>query len=189
MDQQSSQPTTMSTDGSDMMKQEPQNDTSQMDDGGLNVNVINIAPIIDNKIKICKIEDVHSIKQEHHEEWCELYETSHQPAVKVENDLDICDGNQDSKFVNRDVTLRTKIVRADDFSSQPVEVSGAIDCKDGINSNVTAGLCVGRVNQSDEEQSDAAQQHPPGHLESTDEIQTEGMYENLYPDGNMSDTC
>ena len=183
MDQQSSQPTTQSTivydfDGSVVMKQEPQNDFSQldvMDDCGLNINVINIAPIIDNKTKLCKLEDLPSIKQEIHEEWCELYDTSHQLAVKVENDLDICDCKEELKFVNRDVSLKTKILRSDDSSSQLVEVPGAIDCKDGIVSNITAGICVGRVNQSDEEQSDAAQQQPPGHLESTDEIKTEGM--------------
>ena len=46
---------------------------------------------------------------------------------------------------------------------------------DDISSNGTVGICVGRVNQSDEEQSDAAQQQPPCHMESTDEIKREGM--------------
>ena len=70
MDHQSSEPTTMSTvvydsDCSVVMKQEPQNDSSQMDvtdDCGLSDNVINIAPILDNKPKIGKTENIHSIK-------------------------------------------------------------------------------------------------------------------------------
>ena len=187
MDQQNSEPITLSTvvydsDGSVVMKQEPQNDSSQVDaadDCDLNENVINIAPIMGNQTGICKIEDVHTIKNEPHENWCELSE-NYQPAVKretvkLENDLGVCDGHQDSKLTNGNVTLKTESIQTDDGTSQPVEVSGAIDCKDNIISNVTAGICVGRVNQSDEEQSDAAQQQPPCHLESTDGIKREGM--------------
>ena len=185
MDQQSSEPTTISTivyesDGSVVMKQEPQNDSSQMDvtdNCGLSDNVMNIAPILDNNTKICKIEDVHSIKQEYHHKWCELYETSHEPAVKRENDLTVCGCNQDSKLFDRDMSLKmelkTESIQTDDSSDQLIKVSGATDCKDGISTNVTAGICGSSVNQTDEEQSDAAQQQPP--CQSTDEIQTEGM--------------
>ena len=185
MDQQSSEPTTISTvvyesDGSVVMKQEPQNDSSQMDvtdNCGLSDKVMNIAPILDNNNKICKIEDVCSIKREYHHKWCELYETSHHSAIKSENDLNVCDCNQDSILVYRDMSLKmelkTESIQTDDSSSQPIEVSGATDCMDGISSNVTAGICGSSVNQSDEEQSDAAQQQPP--CQSTDEIQTEGM--------------
>ena len=185
MDQQSSEPTTISTivydsDGSVVMKQEAQNDSSQMDvidNCGLSDNIINIVPILDNKTKICKIEDVYSIKREYHHKWCELYETSHEPAVKRENDLNVCDCNQDSKLFDRDMSLKmelkTESIQTDDSSSQLIEVSGAIDCKDGISSNVSAGICGSSVNQTDEEQSDPAQQQPP--CQSTDEIQTEGM--------------
>ena len=184
MDQQSSEPTTASTDVHDsdglvMMKQEPQNDSSPMDvtdDCGLNDNVINIAPILDNKTKICKIENVYSVKQEHHHKYCELYDTFHDPAVKRENDLNVCDCNQDSKLFDKDMSLKKESFQTVHTSSQLLQVSGAIDCKDGISSNVTAGICGRSANQSDEEKSDAAQQQPPCHLESTDEIQTEGMW-------------
>ena len=178
MDQQSSEPTTQSTvaydsDGSVVIKQEPQNDFSQMDimdDCCLNENVLNIAPIPDNTTAICKIEDVYSIKQESHDKWCESYDTSHHPAVKRENDLDVCDCNQDSK-------LKMESLQTDDASSQSIEESGAIDCKDGIISNVTGGklVCGDSANQTDKGQSDAAQQQPTCHLESTDQIKTEGM--------------
>ena len=187
MDHRSSDPTTLFTnvydfDGSDMMKQEPQNDFPQMEfvnDSGLSENV-NIAPILGSQLKICKTEGFPSIKQEHHSEWCELSKTSHQPAfkretVKRENDLNVCDNNQDSKLFNRDVTLKTEIVRNDDSSGPLVEVSGAIDCKDGIISNVTTGIYVGRVNQSVEEQSYAAEQQRPCHLKGINEIKREGM--------------
>ena len=91
MDQQSSEPTTLSTDvydsdGSVMVKQEPLNDSSHMDsvdDCGLVENVINIAPSIDNQTGICRIEYICSIKKEPHEKWCELSE-NYQPVVKLE---------------------------------------------------------------------------------------------------------
>ena len=183
MDQRSSETTTQSTivhdsDGSVVIKQEPQHDFSQMDvmdDCGLNENVINIAPIVDNKTKICKIENIYSIKQEPHDKWCELYGTSHHPAVKHENDLDVCDCNQDSKLFKRDISLKMESFQTADTSSQSIDESGAIDCKDGIINNVTGGICGDSANQTDEGQSDAAQQQPPCHLEGTDEIKTEGM--------------
>ena len=181
MDQQSSEPTSTvayDSDGSVVIKQEPQNDFSQMDimdDCGLNENVLNIAPIVDNKTRICKIGDVYSIKQEPHDKWCESYDTSHHPAVKRENDLDVCDSNQDSKLFKRDISLKMESFQTDDTSSQSIEISGAIDCKDGIINNVTPGICGSSVNQTDEEKSDAAQQQPHCHLEDTDEIKTEGM--------------
>ena len=185
MDQQSSEPTTQSTvvhdsDGSVVMKQEPQNYFSQMDvmdDCGFNEKVINIEPIVDNKTKICKIEDVYSIKQELRDKWCELYGTSHYPAVKRENDLDVCDSNQDSKLFKRDISLKMESFQTDDTSSQAIDGSSAIDCKDGIIKSFTGGILVydDSANQTDEGQSDAAQQQPPCHLEGTDEIKTEGM--------------
>ena len=183
MDQLSSEPTTPSTDvydfdGSVVVKQEPQNDFSQMDamdNCGLNEKVINIAPIIDNEAEICNIEEIHSIKQEPDNKWCESSEASLQPSVicetvKSENEVNVCDGNQDLKLTNRNVSLKNEGIQTDDSTSQLVEVSGAIDCKDDIIGNVTPGISVGRVNQSD-----AAQQKLPCHLESTDEIKREGM--------------
>ena len=183
MDQESSEPTPQSpvvydSDGSVVMKQEPQHDLSQMDimdDCGLNENVINIAPIPDNKTAVCKIEDFYSIKQETHDKWCELYGTSHHPAVKHENDLDVCDCNQDSKLFKRDLSLKMESFQTDDTSSQSIKGSGSIDCKDGIISNFTGGICGDSANQTDEGQSDVAQQQPPCHLEGTDEINREGM--------------
>ena len=185
MDQRSSEPTTQSTivydsDGSVVMKQEPRHDASQMDimdDCGWNKNVINIEPIVDNKTTICKIGDVYSIKQEPHHKWCELYGTSHHPAVKRENDLDVCDCNQDSKLFKRDLSLQMESFQTADTSSQSIEESGAIDYKDGIINNFTGGIlvCGDSANQTDEKQNDAAQQQPPCHLEGTDKMKTEGI--------------
>ena len=182
MDQQSTEPTTLSTDvydsdGSVVMKQEPQNDSSQMN-VTYDIGVINIAPIIDNQSEICKIENFHSIKKEPHENLCEISE-GYQPSVTLEtvqneDEVNVCNGNQDSKLTNRNVSLKTECIQTDDSSSQLVEVSGTIDYMDDISSNVTVGIGVGRVNQSDEEQSDAGQQQPC-YLESTDEIKREGM--------------
>ena len=56
-----------------------------------------------------------------------------------------------------------------------MEVFGAIACKDNISSNVTPGICVGIVYQTDKEQCDEAQQEPMSDLKSTNEIKTEGM--------------
>ena len=183
MGQRSSELTTQSTIVYDsvVMKQEPQHDFSQidvMDDCGLNGNVINIAPIVDNNTNICKIENVYSIKQEPHDKWCELYGTSHHPAVKREKDLDVCDCNQDSKLFKRDLSLKMESFQTADTSSQSIEESGAIDCKDGIIKSFTGGIlvCGDSANQTDKEQlSDADQQQPTCHLESTDQIKTEGM--------------
>ena len=185
MNQQTSNSRTQSTivydsDGSVVMKQEPQHDFSQMDvmdDCGLNGNVFNIEPIVDNKTAICKIEDVYSIKQEPHDKWCELYDTSHHPAVKRENDLDVYDCNQDSKLFKRDISLKMESFQTADTSSQSIEESGAIDGKDCIINNFTGGIlvCGDSANQTDEKQNDAAQQQPPCHLEGSDEIKTEGM--------------
>ena len=197
MDQQSSEPTTPSpigyaSDGSVVMKQEPQNESSQVDavnDCVLSDNVINIAPFLENQTEVCKIEDVHSVKQETLCNWCKSSESDHQLAVKQENDLDVCDGDQDSKIVNtalnRDVSLKTEMVQTEDSSSQLVEIAGAIDCKDDIIDNVTPD----RGNQSDQEQGDEEHgdeeqgdeeqgdelHQPPSDLESTDEIKREGM--------------
>ena len=185
MGQQSSESTTQSTivydsDGSVVMKQEPQNHFSQLDvmnDCGLNENVLNIEPIVDNKTKICKIENVYSIKQEPHDKWCELYGTFHHPTVKRENELDVYDCNQDSKLFKRDITLKMESFQTADTSSQSIEESGAIDCKDGIINNFTGSIlvCGDSANQTNEGQSDAAQQQPPCQLEGTDEIKTKGM--------------
>ena len=90
MNHQCSEPTTMSTDvyGSDGtvgMKQEPQNDSLQVDDCGLNVNLIKNEPIFATPTEICKIEDIRSIKQKPDYKLCEILETFQQPAVKCEN--------------------------------------------------------------------------------------------------------
>ena len=191
------------SDGSAIVKQEPQNDYPQMESSG---EVINIAPIINSQTEICKIEDIHSITQEPHYKPYNLSETAHQPAVEAENDFNVCDSNEDSKLFDGDMSVKTENIQTDDTSSQLMEVSGAIDYKDDTSSNVTAGICVGGVNQTDdsssprlevsgaidckddiissgtvgmnqtdEEQSDAVQCEPFCDLECTDEIKTEGM--------------
>ena len=178
MDQQSSEPTTISkddydSDGSVVLKLEPLNDFSEMDvtdDSG----VINIAPIIDNKTEICKIEEIYSIKKEPHEKWFELSE-NYQPAVESNIDFHVCDGNQNLMLAYRDVSLKTESIQTDDSSSQLVEVSGVIDCNEGVRKNGSPSICVGRLNQSDEKLSDAAPQQQPCHLQSTDEIKRKGM--------------
>ena len=204
MDHQSSELTKRSpgvygSDGSAMVKQEPQNDYLQMESvNDSSGEVINIAPVIE-QTEICKIEDIHSMKQE-------ISETTHQPAVEAESDLNVCDSNEDSKLFDGDVSAKTDNIQTDDSSGQLMEVSGAIDCRNDIIGNVTAGINVGGVNQTDdsssqllevpgtidckddiisngtvgmnqtdEEQSDAVQREPFCDLECTDEIKTEGM--------------
>ena len=180
MDHQTSEPTTRYTDvygsyGSAIVKQEPQNDYLQMESVNDSIEVSNIAPIVNNQSEICKIEDIYSITLESYYKWCEISENSFHPAMKAENELNVCDGNQVSERFNRDVSVKTESIETDNTSSLLMGVSGAIDCKDDISSNVTSGICVGGVNQADEKQSDQAQEEPCSDLESTEEIQTEGM--------------
>ena len=180
MDHQTSEPTTRYTDvycsdGLAMVKQEPQNDCIQMESVGDSIKGINIAPIFNNQTKICEIEDIRSIKHESYYNWCELSANSYHPAMKSEDDLNVCDDNQVSKLFNKDVTVKIESFQTDDTSNHPMEVFGAIACKDNISSNVTPGICVGGVYQTDEEQCDEAQQEPMSDLKSTNEIKTEGM--------------
>ena len=177
MDPQTSEPTTISTDvygsdGSAIVKQEPQNDYPQMESSS---EVINIAPIINNQTKICKILEVHSIKQESYNQWYEFSKNSYPPVMKAENDLKVCDSNKSLKLFNKDLSVKTEIIQTDDTSSPLMEVSGAIDCKDEIINDVTAGMRVGRVNQTHKEQSDATQLQTFYDPESTDETQAKGM--------------
>ena len=158
-----------------MVKQEPQNGCPQMESVDDSIKVNNIAPISNSQTKICEIEDIRSIKQESYYNWCELSANSYRPAVKSENDLNVCDGNQDSKLFNKDVSVKTESFQTDDTSNHLMEVFGAIACKDNISSNVTTGIYVGGVYQTDKEQCDEAQQEPMSDLKSTNEIKTEGM--------------
>ena len=114
MDHQTSDPTTRYTDvyGSDglaMVKQEPQNGCPQMESVDDSIKVNNIAPISNSQTKICEIEDIRSIKQESYYNWCELSANSYHPAVKSENDLNVCDGNQDTKLFNKMCQLKLKV--------------------------------------------------------------------------------
>ena len=180
MDHQTSDPTTRYTDvyGSDglaMVKQEPQNDCPQMESVDDSVKGINIAPIFNSQTKICEIEDIRSIRQESYYNWCELSANSYRPAMKSEDDLNVYDGNQDTKLFDSNMSIKTESFQTDDTSNHHMEVFGAIDCKDNISSNVTAGICVGRMYQTEEEQCDEAQQELLSDLKSTNEIKAEGM--------------
>ena len=71
------------------------------------------------------------------------------PAVKCENDSDVFDSQLSTKIV-RSESLKPGIVQDDDQLSQLREVSGAIDCKDGIISNNDFGALM----ETGEEQRD-----------------------------------
>ena len=180
VDHQTSEPTTRYTDvycfdGLAMVKQEPQNDCIQMESVDDSIKVNNIAPIFNSQTKICEIEDIRSIKQESYYNWCELSANPYHPAMKSENDLNVCDGNQDTKLFDRNMSVKTESFQTDDTSNHHMEVFVAIACKDNISSNVSTGMCVGGVYRTDEEQCDEAQQEPLSGLKSTNEIKTEGM--------------
>ena len=142
-----------------VIKQEPEDSCSQVSvdshatDGRdikeLDIPVINITPIVDNIEEKCKIEDTLKVKPEFHIKGCALFETSSLPAVKCENDSKVFDSQLSTKIV-RCESLKTRIVQDDDQLSQLREVSGAIDCKDGINSNNDFGA----VMETGEEQRD-----------------------------------
>ena len=144
-----------------VLKQEPEDSCSQVSvdshatDGRdikeLDIPVINITlPIVDNIDEKCKIEDTLKVKPEFHIKGCALFETSSLPAVKSENDSDVFDSQLSTKIV-RCESLKTGIVQDIDQLSQLREVSGAIDCKDGINSNNDD---FGAVIETGEEQRD-----------------------------------
>ena len=147
-------------DGSSVViKQEPEDNCSQAVDNHstdgcdikeLDIPVINITPIVDNIDEKCKIEDTLKVKPEFHLKGCALFETSSLPAVKCENDSKVFDSQLSTKTV-RSESLKTGIVQDDDQLSQLREVSGAIDCKDGINSNNDD---FGAVMETGEEQRD-----------------------------------
>ena len=144
-----------------VIKQEPEDSCSQVSvdshatDGRdikeLDNPVINITlPIVDNIEEKCKIEDTLKVKPEFHHNRCALFETSSLPAVKCENDSKVCDSLLSTKIV-RCESLKTGIVQEDYQLSQLREVSGAIDCKDGINSDNDD---FGAVIETGEEQRD-----------------------------------
>ena len=142
-----------------VIKQEPEDNCSQAVDNHaadgrdikeLDIPVINITPIVDNIDEKCKIEDTLKVKREFHLNRCALFETSSLPAVKCENDSKVCDSQLSIKIV-RCESLNTEIVQDDDQLSQLREVSGAIDCKEGINSN---NHDIGAVIETGEEQRD-----------------------------------
>ena len=153
MDLQISETTARSTDvygsdGSAMVKQKPQNDYPQMESVNDSIEVINIAPTINSQTEICKIEEVHSIKQESYNQWWEFSENYYPPAVKVENDLNVCNDNQYSKLFDGDMPVKAENIQTDDSSIQLMEISGSKYCKDEIINDVTSGICVGKVNQT-----------------------------------------
>ena len=147
------------TDGSSVViKQEPEDNSSQTvnnhstdgcDIKELNIAVINITPTVDSIEEKCEIEGTLNVKPEFHIDRCALFETSSLPAVTCENDSNVFDSQLSTKIV-RCESLETGIVQADDQLSQLREVSGAIDCKDGINSNNDFGA----VMETGEEQRD-----------------------------------
>ena len=144
-------------DGSSVViKQEPEDSCSQVsvdshatDGRDIKELVINITPIVDNIKEKCKIEDTLKVKPEFHIKGCALFETSSLPAVKCENDSKVF-GSQTSIKIVRCESLKTRIMQDDDQLSQLREVSGAIDCKDGIISNNDFGALM----ETGEEQRD-----------------------------------
>ena len=187
MEHQSLITTSTSLTGSDgssvVIKQEPKDSYSQTVDKhstdgrdikDMDIPIINITPIVGNVDEKFKIEDTLKVKPEFHIKGCALYETSSLPAVKCDYDSKVCDSQLNIKIV-RCESLKTGIVQDDDQLSQLREVSGAIDCKDGINSN-NHEQSVDAVLQTGEEQNPAAHHERFGDSGINEAIKREGWY-------------
>ena len=181
MEHQSLITTSTSLTGSDgssiVIKQEPKDSYSQTVDKhstdgrdikDMDIPIINITPIVGNVDEKFKIEDTLKVKPEFHIKGCALYETSSLSAVKCEN------YSRGTKIV-RCESLKTGIVQDDDQLSQLIEVSGAIDCKDGITSN-NHEKSVDAVLQTGEEQNPAAHHEKFGDSGINEDIKREGWY-------------
>ena len=178
---------TTSTSGSDgssvVIKQEPKDSYSQTVDNhttdgrdikDMDIPIINIKPIVGNVDEKCKVEDTLKVKPEFHIKGCALFETSSQSAVKCENESKVCDSQLSIKTV-RCESLKTGIVQDDDQLSQLREVSGAMDCKDGIKGSnhkksVDVALQIG------EEQNEVSHHKRFGDSGMNEDINREGWY-------------
>ena len=159
------------SDGSSVViKQEPKDRYSQTVD---NHSILG-CDIKDMDIPIINIEDTLNVKPEFYINRCALFETSSLPSVKCENDSKVCDSQLNIKIV-RCESLKTGIVQDDDQLSQLREVSGAIDCKDGIISN-NHEKSVDAVLQTGEEQNPAAHHERFGDSGINEDIKREGWY-------------
>ena len=178
---------TTSTSGSDgssiVIKQEPKDSYSQTVDNhttdgrdvkDMDIPIINITPIVGDIDEKCEIEDTLNVKREFHLKGCALFEASSLPAVKCENDSKVCDSQLNIKIV-RCESLQTGIVQNDDQLSQLREVSGAMDCKDGIDSS-NHEKSVDAALQTDEEQTGAAHHERFGDSGINEVIKREGWY-------------
>ena len=187
MEHQSLITTSTSLTGSDgssvVIKQEPKDRYSQpvdnySNDGcdikDMDIPIINITPIVGNVDEKFKIEDTLKVKPEFHIKGCALYETSSLPAVKCDYDSKVCDSQLNIKIV-RCESLKTGIVQDDDQLSQLREVSGAIDCKDGINSS-NHEKSVDAVLQTGEEENSAAHHERFDDSGINEAIKREGWY-------------
>ena len=94
--------------------------------------------------------------------------------VKCENDSKVGDSQLSIKIV-RCESLKTGIVQDDDQLSQLREVSGEIDCKDGINIS-NHEQSVDTALQTDEEQYDVAHHERFGDSGINEDIKREGWY-------------
>ena len=175
----------ITTSGSDgctvVIKQEPKDSYSQTVDNHsiigcdikyMDIPISNIIPIVGNAEENLKIEDTLKVKPEFHREGCALFEASSLPVVKCDYDFKFCDSQLNIKIV-RCESLKTGIVQDDDQLSQLREVSDAIDCKDGIDSN-NHEKSVDVVLQTGEEQNPAAQRF--GDFGINEDIKKEGWY-------------
>ena len=187
MEHQSLITTSTSLTGSDgssnVIKQEPKDSylqpvDNQTTDGcdikDMDIPIINITPIVGNIDEKFKIEDTLKVKPEFHLKGCALFETSSLPAIKGESDSKVCDSQLNIKIVKCE-SLKTGIVQDDDQLSQLREVSGAIDCKDGIISN-NHEKSVDAVLQTGEEQNPAAHHERFGDFGINEDITREGWY-------------
>ena len=187
MEHQSLITTSTSLTGSDgssvVIKQEPKDSYShtvdnQTTDGcdikDMDIPIINITPIVGNVDEKFKIEDTLNVKREFHLKGCALFEASSLPAIKCENYSKVFDSQLSTKIV-RCESLQTGIVQDDDQLSHLREVSGAIDCKDGINSS-NHGKSVDAVLQTGEEQNPAAHHERFGNSGINEDIKRKGWY-------------
>ena len=187
MDNQSSIKTSTSFTGSDgssvVIKQEPKDSYSQAvenhtidgcDIKDMEIPIINITSIVGNTDEKYKVEDTLEVKPEFHIKECALFEASSLPAVKCENDSKVCGRQLNIKIV-RCESLKTGIVHDYEQLSQLREVSGAIDCMDGIiSSNHEKSVDV--VLQTGEEQTPAAHHDRFGNSGISEDIKKEGWY-------------
>ena len=184
---------TFGTDDAVVIKQEPEDDMSDSEYGvkELDTSIINTTSINVNRrgsqTEIGRqLKDTPDVKMEYS---CEILEAVRYPEVKIEDESDVSECDQDSNLtrdylpattnivqdsnLTRDhLPATTNIVQDDDELNQLTEVAGEMDCKDGIRNGNSNHLLVGRVMPTDVEGQD--QEQLARDMEYNVDIKTEG---------------